>query len=117
MRLSGIATSNAIEAGLGALWSEDPRYPAAQQESFARRVRHVVAMTFLASNGHGGVMPAYARYTAFSGNNFLSNTWREPSEANVGHAVYRAGLAFVSRMASNTYEEFWPDFKKKFFRR
>jgi len=26
MRLTGISTGNVIEAGLGALWEEDPRY-------------------------------------------------------------------------------------------
>lgn len=29
MRLTGVATSNAIEAGLGSVWDEDPRYRAA----------------------------------------------------------------------------------------
>lgn len=116
MRLTGISTSNAMEAGLGALWGEDPRYNRVGDESFGRRVRHIVAMTFMAPNGNGGLMPAYARYVAIPGNNFLSNTWREPSEATKSRAVFRTGLGFLGRMAGNAFEEFWPDVKRKLHR-
>ena len=115
MRLTGISTGNAMEAGLGALWGEDPRYNRVEGESVGRRLRHVVAMTFMAPNGHGGVMPAYARYVAIPGNNFLSNTWREPSEATNGRALFRTGLGFLSRMTGNAYDEFWPDIKRRLF--
>jgi hypothetical protein len=39
MRLTGIATSNAIEAGLGSVWGEDPRYAAVGEGSVWSRVR------------------------------------------------------------------------------
>lgn len=113
MRLTGISTGNAMEAGLGAIWKEDPRYPRAGNKSFGRRVRNVVVMTFMAPNGNGGLRPAYARYLAISGNNFLSNTWREPSEATNNRAALRTGLGFLGRMAGNAFEEFWPDVKRK----
>src|ERR1700760_2154394 len=32
MRLTGVVTSNAMEAGLGALWGEDPRYQRAGKD-------------------------------------------------------------------------------------
>ena len=62
-------------------------------------------------------MPAYARYVAIPGNNFLSNTWREPSEATNSSAAYRTGLGFLGRMAGNAFMEFWPDVKRKVLRR
>jgi hypothetical protein len=114
MRLTGISTGNAMEAGLGALWHEDPRYNRVENEGFGRRVRHIVVMTFMAPNGRGGLMPAYARYAAISGNNFLSNTWREPSEATNDRALFRTGTGFLGRMAGNAFQEFWPDVTKKF---
>jgi hypothetical protein len=113
MRLTGISTGNAMEAGLGTLWGEDPRYSRAERKSFGGRVRHVVAMTFMAPDSRGGMMPAYARYAAISGNNFLSNTWREPSEATNNRALFRTGLGFLARMAGNAFDEFWPDVKHK----
>jgi hypothetical protein len=116
MRLTGISTGNAMEAGLGAIWGEDPRYyRAGGSARFGARVGHVVKWTFVAPDKSGNLRPAYARYIGISGNNFLSNTWRESSEADAGHALGRIGFGFLGRMAGNTFEEFWPDVKQKFF--
>jgi len=118
MRLTGVATGNAIEAGLGAFWGEDPRYYRAGGDTpFGKRVGHIVKWTFVAANSNGSVHPAYARFAAVTGNNFLSNTWREPSEATTTMAVERIGLGLLARMAGNTFEEFWPDVKQKVFHR
>ena len=117
MRLTGVVTGNAIEAGLGAAWGEDPRYPRAAGQPFGGRVRQVVRMTFLARRAEGGTMPAYARYAAIAGNNFLSNTWRESSEADTRHAAMRIGTGFAGRMASNAFREFWPSVRGALGRR
>ena len=115
MRLTGVVTSNAMEAGLGALWGEDPRYPREEGQTFKQRVGHVVKWTFLAKDRNGNTMPAYARYIAVTGNNFLSNTWREPSEADTQHALERTALGFLARMSSNAFQEFWPDVRNHVF--
>jgi hypothetical protein len=118
MRLTGLATSNAVEASLGAVWGEDPRYyRAGGNARFGGRVGHVIKWTFVAPDRNGALRPAYARYIAITGNNFLSNTWREQSEANTSHALERTALGFLSRMAGNTFDEFWPDVKQKVFHR
>jgi hypothetical protein len=118
MRLTGVATSNAMEAGLGAIWGEDPRYYRAGSDAkFGARVGHVVKWTFVASNQNGKVLPAYARYIAIAGNNFLSNTWREESESDMTHAVERVGLGVLAKMAGNAFDEFWPDAKQRLFHR
>jgi hypothetical protein len=109
MRLTGVSTGNAMEAGIGALWGEDPRYFRASGRSFGRRVRNIVEMTFVARRQNGNFAPAYARYVATAGNNVLSNTWRVDSEADAQHAAVRTLLGFVGRMGSNAFQEFWPD--------
>ena len=54
MRLTGIATSNAIEGLSGAVLREDPRYiPAPAGASFGRRTRHVFISTFAAYRPDG----------------------------------------------------------------
>jgi hypothetical protein len=117
MRLSGIAVGNAIEAGLGTLWGEDPRYLRTQEAPFRNRIGHVVKMTFLATGKNGRLMPAYARYVAIPGNNLLSDAWRAPSDATVNRAGLRIGLGFLGRMAGNAFEEFWPDVRRRIVRR
>jgi hypothetical protein len=117
IRLTGIVTGNAIEASTGALWGEDPRYFRAPNEPFKRRILNAVQLTFKARRRDGRFAPAYARYIAISGNNFLSNTWRVDSEANTHDAVIRTLDGFAGRFASNLFEEFWPDIKNLAFLR
>jgi len=83
MRFTGIATGNLMEASLGALWGEDPRYFRATGQSVKARIKNVIVMTFVARQADGGMAPAYARYAGISGNNFLSNTWRADSESGI----------------------------------
>lgn len=111
MRLTGISTGNAMEATFGSLWGEDPRYFRTSGQPFVKRVRNVVVMTFITRRRDGHFGPAYARYIATPGNNFLSNTWRADSEATVNAALVRTLIGFAGRMADNAYQEFHPTFK------
>lgn len=117
IRLSGVSVSNAMEASIGSIWGEDPRYFAVPQMPFKARWKNVVRQTFVARRRDGSYSPAYARYIAFTGNNFLSNTWRADSEANTHDAIIRTGEGFAGRMAANAFEEFWPSIKGKVFHR
>lgn len=118
MRLTGISTGNAIEASAGAIWGEDPRYPRkGDQYGLGTRVGHIFKWTFVAYHDDGSVHPAYARYAGLVGNNFLSNTWRDQSEADTSHALERVMTGVLSKVAGNTWDEFWPDVNKKMFHR
>jgi hypothetical protein len=108
MRFTGIATSNAIEASMGALWGEDPRYFRTTGQSFKGRIKNVVVMTFAARRADGDIAPAYARFAGIAGNNFISNTWRADSESGLGDACLRTALGFAGRMGGNAFAEFWP---------
>lgn len=117
VRLSGIASSNAIEDVVGYLLHEDPRYFSARGLPFAARLGNVMRLTFLARRDNGNYGPAYARYVAVSGNNFLTNAWRVQSEASAQNALIRIGEGFLSEMAANAFEEFWPSVKLHVFHR
>jgi len=95
-----------MEAGFGSLWGEDPRYRRTEGEAFANRLGHVFKMTFMARNRAGETVPAYARYIAIPGSNFLANTWMPDSESKLSDAALRTGLGFLSRMGENAYKEF-----------
>lgn len=117
MRFTGVATGNAMEAGLGALWGEDPRYFRAAGRPVKERIKNIVVMTFVARRADGSFAPAYARYAATAGNNFLSNTWRADSESSFGDACLRTALGFAGRMGGNAFAEFWPTLTKHLFHR
>jgi hypothetical protein len=113
MRLTGVSTGNAIEASLGAAWGEDPRYFHTIHAPFKERVKNIIDLTFRAYYPDGERHPAYARYVATAGNNFLSNTWREPSEADWQHALLRTAEGFGGRALSNAFSEFFPEVWRK----
>jgi len=117
MRLTGVATSNAIEASMGVMWGEDPRYFRDPSLPFGGRVKRVIRMTFFDYRADGQVIPAYARFIAIPGSNFLSNTWRADSEATTQDALLRTVYGFASTMGKNAFLEFWPDAKRKVFHR
>jgi hypothetical protein len=117
MRLTGIATSNVMEAGIGAIWGEDPRYQREPEKSFRGRLGSVVEQGFIAKWRDGNFHPAYARYMSVTGSNFLSNTWRADSEADWQHALARTGYGFAGRIGANAWSEFWPDIKSHVFHR
>ena len=117
IRLTGISTGNAIEASLGAIWKEDPRYLRSPNHAFKARVKYVLVTTFTAPGPDGRSRPAYARYAGIVGNNFLSNLWREPSESDVRHAALRCLFGILGRMGGEAYSEFWPDVRKKVFKK
>ena len=117
LRLSALAVSNTMEAGLGAIWGEDPRYTRDAGAPFKNRVGHAVKMTFMAENRDGNLMPAYARFIAIPSSNFLSNSWRPDSDATLSHASIRTGFRFLGRLGCNTFHEFWPDVRQKLFHR
>jgi hypothetical protein len=105
-----------MEAGLGQIWGEDPRYFRAEKGPFGNRVLNVVKLTFAARRSDGNVAPAYARFISISGNNFLANTWRPDSEADAHHAILRILLGFAGRMGGNAFQEFGPDVKRHLLR-
>lgn len=115
MRLPGILTSNVMEATAGSFSGEDPRYFRSPDEPFASRVKNIIKQTFYARHREGGFAPAYARYMAYTGSNFLANTWLPSSEANANDALIRTGEGFLGRMAGNAFSEFWPDVKQRLF--
>jgi hypothetical protein len=117
MRLTGVSTGNAMEVGLGAIWGEDPRYFRSKGRTIKGRIGNAVLMTFAARQSDGHLGPAYARFIATPGNNFLSNTWRADSEAHSRDAALRTLWGFLGRMGGNAFQEFWPDVQKHVFRR
>lgn len=116
MSLAGNATSDTMEAGIGALWHEDPRYfreGGPVRGHIKSRSWSIIRQTFTAKDSRGQTMPAYSRYMGITGSNFLANTYRADSESQASDAAMRTLYGFLGRMAGNAFQEFWPDIKQK----
>jgi hypothetical protein len=117
MGMAGSVTSNAMEAGVGLILREDPRYFRVPRHPVKSGVANAVTLTFLVRNESGRSEPAYARYLGIVGGSFLSNSWRVHSEANVQAALIRSSEGIAGRMATNAFQEFGPDIKRYVFRK
>jgi hypothetical protein len=106
-RQAGVTLSNTLEASLGAAWGEDPRYSRSGRQGIWPRAGCALKMAILAQHRNGTRKPAYARFVGAIGSNFITNTWRPPSDNDWEHALARSGLGLVARLASNLVTEFW----------
>ena len=114
LRLTGRATSSLMEAGLGSLWGEDPRYFRTSGQPVRNRINNVFRMTYMAHDRAGNEMPSYARYIAVPGGAFLSNAWRPDSQTQLADALGRISFSLVSHVIGNAFSEFGPDIRKRF---
>ena len=111
-RVGHAAVSHGIEASVGALWGEDPRYFRVPDRPFGARVRNVIVMTFVSHDRNGDAMPAYARFVAVPSAAFIANTWRPPSQRATTDTLNGIAFDFSFHMVGNAYREFWPDLRR-----
>jgi hypothetical protein len=116
-READVAISNTIEAGLGALWGEDPRYISSGRKGIWPRARYALKTSVLAQGRDGRLRPAWGRYAGNTLNNLIENSWLPPSQTTATQTAVRSGMGFVTRMGGNLWEEFWPDVARRFKKR
>jgi hypothetical protein len=104
-----IGISNSIEAAMGTLWAEDPRYRRSRESGLWRRTGYAAKTTLLAYHADGELHPAYARYLGVVGNNFIANSWLPPSSNQWQDALERVGWGLLGRFGDSMFQEFWPD--------
>jgi hypothetical protein len=113
-READVAISNTIEAGLGALWGEDPRYIRSGRKGIWPRARYAIKTVFLTQGRDGRLRPAWGRYAGNTLNNLIENAWLPPSVTTPGQTLLRSGMGMLGRLGGNAWEEFWPDVVRRF---
>ncbi len=119
LSMSGVVTGNAMEAGFGAMWGEDPRYHrigGPVKQNLRAKINHILLSTVTATNRDGDRMPAYARYIGQTSSNFMQMAWRPESQSSAGDALVRTLYGFLGRMGGNAFNEFMPNIKERFQR-
>jgi hypothetical protein len=112
-RDGAIAISNGIEASLGALWGEDPRYSECHCDGVGRRAAHAAKLSVLAARPDGHDAPAWGRYAGTLTSNFAQNAWLPPSGRSWQQMVLRQAGAVSGRFVGNLWAEFWPDVRRR----
>jgi hypothetical protein len=113
-REAGVAVSNSIEAGLGAVWGEDPRYRPTRRRDLRSRVQHALKSVVFSPRRDGRYAPAWGRYAGIGVESVVANRWLPPSDSGVSHTFTRIANALIGQLGSNLFREFWPDLKSQF---
>lgn len=107
--------SRGIEAGLGSVWGEDPRYFRSGRSDTPGRLRHAVVSAFVAYRSDGSRGPALARGIGIVSAKLVSRTWK-PDRPLWQEGCEPLGTGFAGRIAGNLFREFLPDLKHKILR-
>jgi hypothetical protein len=108
--------SRGIEAGLGSLWGEDPRYFRSGRPDAAGRLGHAVVSAFVAYRSDGSRGPALARGVGIVSAKLVSRSWK-PEREWWQESCEPLGTGFAGRIVSNLFREFLPDLKYKILRK
>lgn len=112
-READVAISNTLEAGVGAIWGEEPRYVRLGRGSIGTRAKWAIKTAFVTQWRDGRLHPAWGRYVGNTLNNVIENAWLPPSSTTVGNTIYRSAAGFATRIGGNAWEEFWPDVARR----
>jgi hypothetical protein len=113
--------TRAIENGIGfvtaAAMHEDPRYFRSAEGSFWGRVQYALKNTVMTRKDSGQQTIAVWRISGNYGAQFVSNAWRPDRYTQVSDTLGRGTVSIGYDAASNLLKEFWPDIRKRIFRR
>jgi hypothetical protein len=112
-READVAISSTIEAGMGAIWGEDPRYVQSGRRGLWPRTRYALKTVVLAQRPDGHLAPAWGRYAGNVFNNVIENAWLPRSTTTAGQTVFRSVNGFLGRAGGNLFDEFWPDVRRR----
>jgi len=111
-READVAISNTLEAGVGAIWNEEPRYVRLGRGGIGARVKWAIKTAFVTQRADGKLHAAWGRYVGNTVNNVIENAWLPPSSRTAGNTIYRSAAGFATRIGGNAWEEFWPDVQR-----
>jgi hypothetical protein len=110
-------TQNSVALGFDKAFGLDPRFHHSTETRFWPRLRGAVAQTLVAYKDSGGRAFNYSQVCGSYGASLISNSWFPSHSNGVGDALERGTIGLSLNTASNVAKEFWPDIKRKVFRR
>jgi hypothetical protein len=116
-READVAISSTLEAGLGAIWGEDPRFVPSHRDGVWPRARFAMKTVFLAPRRDGHLAPAWGRFAGNVFNNVIENTWLPPSATTPEQTAFRSIGGLGGRLLGNLWNEFWPDVRERLAKR
>jgi hypothetical protein len=103
--------------GLDSTLHQDPRYHRSSDNRFWLRAGHALRGTVLTRTDRGGETLSTWRIGSAYGAAFLSNMWYPDRVNTVCLGLIQGSMGLGFDLAHNLGTEFWPDIRKRVFRR
>ena len=110
-------TQNSLALGFDTALGLDPRFHPSRETRIWPRLRSAVLQTVVAYTDSGGRSFNYSQVGSSYGASFVANSWFPASSNTAGDALQRGTIGLGLNTASNVMKEFWPDIRRKVFRR
>jgi hypothetical protein len=108
---------NTADFGVASLRGEVLGYSPCQCDGFWGRTKHAMKQTFVRPSANGGSTFAAGRLAGAYAGGFAPMLWYPDSRNGVGDALVRGSVCLGFDTGKNVFKEFWPDIKRKLFRR
>ena len=115
--VDGISGTFFTEAIVPAITHEDPRYYTMENGGFFRRTGYAISRAFVTKTDSGGTE---FNWSEVAGNGLeagLSNAYYPPEERGLSQTARNWGTQMESAVLNHIFQEFWPDIRRKLFRR
>jgi len=96
---------------------QDPRYFRKADGSTKSRIGYAVSRLFVTRTDAGRSAPNVSLWLGAGSAAAISNLYYPPGDRSAGDAATRFGISFASTAGFNVFKEFWPDIKKKVFKK
>jgi hypothetical protein len=113
---NGIGTYMTV-AVFPSMLHEDPRYYQMAKGSFSHRAYHAVNRLFVTRTDSGNTRFNYSEVVGNAAAAALSNVYHAPEDRTVGRNIGTLGMLIMWDGLSNELKEFWPDIRRKVFRK
>ena len=108
---------NALAFGLDSTLHQDPRYFRSTGSGFWRRSGHALRGTLLTRTDSGGETVSAWRVGSAYGSAFISNLWYPDRLNTVRLGFIQGSVTLGFDLAANLGKEFWPDVRRKVFKK
>jgi hypothetical protein len=96
---------------------EDPRYYQMAKGSFTHRAYHAVNRLFVTRTDSGSTRFNYSEIVGNAAAAAFSNVYHAPEDRTAGRNAETLGMLIMWDGVSNELKEFWPDIRRKVFRK
>ena len=113
----GVSGTFFTEAIVPSIAHEDPRYYTMEQGGFFRRTGYAISRSVVAKTDSGRTRFSFSEVVGNGLEAALSNAYYPPQERGLSQTFTNFGTQMESAVLNHIFQEFWPDIRKKVFRR